>query len=173
MADTVPALISLGASLEIMGVRGIRTASLEALYTGDPLLPFNLSQGEVITKLRIPRSDQLKGTAFTKVSVRGGMEFAALSISVSLKTNSHDATCRSAKITLGSLASAPIQARKAETFMAGQPLTADVLQKVSKIVASEVRPYSHHGYSTAYLKYAVEVYTRRALALAAEKVAIH
>jgi CO/xanthine dehydrogenase FAD-binding subunit len=173
MADTVPALISLGASLKIMSVAGIRITSLEALYTGDPLKPFNLSQGEFITGLRIPIPPQLDGTAFVKVSVRGGLEFAALSVGVSLEMTLHDATCRSAKITVGSIASAPLQTRKAEAFMAGQPLSADVFQEASKIIASEVRPFSHHGYSTAYLKYAVEIYSRRALALAAERVVTH
>lgn len=169
-SDTAPALISLGASISILGPQERRQLPLENLYTGDPLKPLAISDGEVLTEVILPGSLSLRGTAFVKFTLRGGMEFAALSVAVVLDMENDGSLCRGARITVGSVGAGPIRAVKGEHAVAGQSLSKKLFQEVARLVVSETHPFPHHGYSAAYLRACLEVETRRAFILAAEQI---
>lgn len=169
-SDTAPALISLGASISISSPKEKRQLLLEDLYTGDPLKPLAISDGEIITEVILSGSLSLRGTAFVKFTLRGGMEYAAFSVAVVLDMENGGSLCQRARITVGSVAAGPIRAGKGERAMAGQTFSKKLFQKVARQVVSETHPFPHHGYSAAFLRASLEVETRRALSLAAEKI---
>jgi len=169
-SDTAPALISLGVSATILGPKESRQLPLENLYTGDPLKPLAISDGEVLTDVLLPSADSLRGTAFVKFTLRGGMEYAAFSIAVVLDMENDGILCRAARITVGSVGARPIRAGKGENAMAGQRLSKTLFQEVAKRVATEANPFPHHGYSAAYLRACLEVEARRSLTQAAEQI---
>lgn len=169
-SDTAPALISLGASGSILGPKERRQLPLENLYTGDPIKPLAISDGEVLTEVILPGSLSLRGTAFVKFTLRGGMEYAAFNIAVVLDMENDGILCRAARITVGSVGAGPLRAGKAEKAMAGQKLSKNLFQEVAQLVVTETRPFPHHGYSAAYLRSCLEVETRRALNLAGEQI---
>jgi CO/xanthine dehydrogenase FAD-binding subunit len=73
-------------------------------------------------------------------------------------------TCLSSRIAVGSVAGAPLRARRAETGLEGQNLSrADVRRDAARSVAEELRPVAHHGYSAGHLRHCLEVEARRAL----------
>ena len=168
--DTAPALISLAASIDITGAEGERRISLESLYTGDALKPLDLSPGEIITGVCIPAPPPLGGTAFQKITGRGGLDFAALSVAVSLEMNPDGAICKKARVTLGAIAPKPIRAKEAEAVLAEEPLSDGVFQEAARVVTSHVNPVPHHGYSSGYLKYMMEVSVYRSLVRAATEL---
>ena len=172
-ADTVPAMISLRAILTIRGPEGVRQLPLERLYPGDALSARGLSSGEIVTEVVVPPQGPVSGSAFVKSSLRGGVEFAALTIAVVLQMDEDSALCREARITMGAISAAPVRALKAEKGLAGQRLFDDLFQQVAEIAASEVSPVPHHGYSSTYLRECIRPQTCRALRLAAEKVSQH
>ena len=167
-ADTVPALISLDARVEIVSANGSRQLPVEKLYTRDALKPLALSRDEIIREVIIINKDMVWGGAFTKFSVRGGVEFAGLTVAVYLEMANSAKTCETARITVGAVASGPVRAVKAEEAMAGQKLSDKLFQKIAEMVAAEIRPVMHHGYSAPFLKECLRVQTYRTLALAAE-----
>ena len=169
-SDTAPALISLGASASILGPKKRRQLPLENLYTGDPLKPLAISDCEVLTEVILPDSLSLRGTAFEKFTLRGGMEYAAFSIAVVLDMEKDGMLCRAARITVGSVGATPIRAVKGEYAMAGRRLSKNLLQEVARLVVTETHPFPHHGYSAAYLRTCLEVETRRAFSRAAEQI---
>lgn len=173
MADTVPALISLGTLVNIRGPEGYRQLPLERLYTGDALRPLAVSNGEIIAEVVVPSQAPMSGSALVKFALRGGMEFAALNLAVVLVMDDDGALCRKARITVGAVSAAPVRAVKAEEALAGQGLTKDLLQHVADVVAAEARPFPHHGYSTRYLRECLKVQTFRSLNLAAGRIPRH
>ena len=84
-ADTVPALICLDARVEIVSAEGSRQLPVEKLYTGNALQPLSLSQDEIIREVIITNKEAVWGSAFTKFSIRGGVEFAGLTVAVCLE----------------------------------------------------------------------------------------
>jgi 4-hydroxybenzoyl-CoA reductase beta subunit len=169
-SDTAPALISLGASAIILGPKKRRHLPLENLYTGDPLRPLVISDCEILTEVILPGSLFLRGSAFVKFTLRGGMEYAAFSIAVVLDMENDGMLCRAARITVGSVGAGPKRTEKGENAMAGQRLSKNLFQEVARLVVSETHPFPHHGYSAAYLRACLEAETRRALSLAAEQI---
>lgn len=169
-ADTVPALIALGALVNITGPENARQLPLEGFYTGDALRPLVLSGSEIVTEVIVPAQSSICGAAFVKFNLRGGMEFAALTVAVLLNMEDDRHNCNSARIIVGSVSAAPIRARKAEQAMVDQRLSTDLFQEVAQIIANEVSPYPHHGYSVRYLKECLKVQSGRALNRALERV---
>jgi CO/xanthine dehydrogenase FAD-binding subunit len=172
-ADTAPALISLGALVNIKGAESARRLPLEELYTGDALRPLAVSGSEVITEVIIPQQAPVGGSAFVKFSMRGGVEFAALNIAVVLDAEDDGILCRGARITVGAISAAPARIITAEEAMKGQPLSEELFDRTARIAASEVRPFPHHGYSAAYIRECLHIQCRQALKLASQRVRSH
>ena len=168
-ADTVPALICLDAKVEIVAADGGRQLPVEKLYTGNALQPLALSQDEIISAVIIPNPQTVRGTAFTKFSLRGGVEFAGLTVAVCLDMADGADTCAAARITAGAISAGPVRAFKAEKAMAGEALCDKLFQKIAEMVAGEIRPLMHHGYSIPFLRECLKVQTCRTLALAANR----
>ncbi len=163
MADTVPALISLKALATVADGEKTRSFPIEKLYSGDALRPLNLEHGEILTKLVLPVCKRRRSTAFVKFSLRGALEFAALSVAAVLEMEDDGRTCAEVRLTAGAIATAPVRLRKAEAALEGNILFSNLFRDIASIAASEVVPLPHHGYSSAYLKKCLEVQTRRAL----------
>jgi 4-hydroxybenzoyl-CoA reductase beta subunit len=167
MADTVPALICLDAKLEIESDTDSRQLAVADLYTGDPLSPIALSEGELVSKVIIPRSAPIRGSGFAKFRLRGGMEFGAVTVAVLLDGKDGGRACGKARIAVGSVSAKPVRAVKAEAVLIGEKLSDDLLREVAKKIATEVRPVMHHGYSVPFLRACLEVEANRILAKAA------
>ena len=169
-ADTVPALICLDARLEIVSAQSTRQLPVEKLYTGNALQPLDLSKDEIISAVIIPKRNAISGAAFTKFSLRGGVEFAGLTVAVCLETENGTGACAAARITAGAVSSGPVRAIKAEKAMVGETLSDGLFKNISERVAGEIRPIMHHGYSAAYLRECLRVQTHRTLNVAAKRI---
>jgi len=168
-ADTVPALICLDAEVEIIAADNSRQLLLEKLYTGDALKPLALSQDEIVGKVIIPQPEPVRGTAFSKFSLRGGVEFAALTVAVRLDVADKGENCYAARITVGAISAKPVRALKAEKTMVGEALSDKLFHEIAGMVASEIHPVMHHGYSIPFLKECLKTQTYRTLVRGAER----
>jgi 4-hydroxybenzoyl-CoA reductase subunit beta len=168
-ADTPPVLISLDAEVEIVGPGGERRTRLEDLYTGDALEPVSLERGELISRVFVPAASPGEGSAFVKFSLRGGVEFAGVSVAARLQLDGDGSTCCGARIVVGAVAGRPLRAREAEESLVGRTLTAESLEAIGAGVSTEVRPVAHHGYSAAYLRHCLGVQAKEALLAAWER----
>jgi 4-hydroxybenzoyl-CoA reductase beta subunit len=167
--DTAPALIALNAQIEVMSAGNIRRIPVEDLYSGYSLRPLAIFPAEIVSRVLIPKTMRPRGSAFMKFSLRGGLEFAGLSVAVLLEMMDDKATCEKARIVIGSVSAGPLRAREAEAMLSGKKLSTDLFHEVAQKVASEVKVFSHHGFSAAYLKKCLKVYTKDALTLAAQR----
>ncbi len=169
--DTAPALIALNAQVEIVSATNTRRIPVEDLYSGYSLRPLAIFPSEMVSRILIPKATRPKGSVFIKFSLRGGMEFAGLSVAVLLEMMDDRVTLNHARIVVGSVSSAPIRATKAETLLAGQKLSSDLFHETAETASKEIKPFYHHGFSASYLKKCLKVYTKDALDLATQRVA--
>jgi len=171
MSDTAPALISLGAEIRIMGPEGIREMPLEELYTGDARRPLALDPNEILFEVSIPPwSSGRHGEAFFKLSLRGGLEFAALSAAAVIEEKEDKKARYRARLTVGGVSARPKRARKGEAILAEGEFCEDLFSEVAGSVAKEIDPVPHHGYSRAYLAEALRVSTRAVLTRASTQL---
>ncbi len=169
MGDTVPALICLDAEVRIHSEDKTRQIPVEEFYTGDPLSPIALSEAELVSEIIIPVTAAPRATAFSKFSMRGGMEFGAHSVAVLLEMNENGRTCENARMAVGSISARPERAVKAEAALVGETLSEELLRDVAKKIANETRLVMHHGYSVKFLKHSLEVQAYRTLTLAVNR----
>lgn len=80
-SDVGPVLVSLDAKLVLEGPGGRREMPITDLYTGEPTRPYNLSQGEILTQIILPRK-RIKGV-YWKLRVRGAIDYPEASVAIS------------------------------------------------------------------------------------------
>lgn len=168
MSDVAPALMVLGAELEVVGEQGVRRLPVDALYTGDGLRPVALAGAELIRAVILPPAPPRSGWGFHKATVRGGLEFGMAVMAVRLALDA-DGTCTDARIALGAIRERPVQARNAERLIAGATPDAGLLARAAAEAAREANPLPHHGFSKRGLTDAIRVHLRRTLTAALER----
>jgi carbon-monoxide dehydrogenase medium subunit len=124
-----------------------------------------LAPDEIIMEVELPCSPPGAGWAFEEVSRRPG-DFAVAMVAAVVSVEAGRVT--QARLALGGVAMTPIRAEAAETLLAGQALSPDVIAAAAAAAARDAAdpPSDLHG-SADYRRHLVEVLTRRALAAAA------
>jgi CO/xanthine dehydrogenase FAD-binding subunit len=168
VADTVPALISLGAVITLTDGENVRSLPLGNLYTGDAVQPLDLEIGEILAGVIIPPAGAHCGMAFKKFSIRGGVEFAAFNVATLLhfdgdRQNADTQICTAARLTVGAISQAPVRLAEAEASLLGRQPTLALFKDVARIAVADIAPLPHHGYSSSYLKQCLAVTISRVL----------
>ena len=168
MSDVAPALIALGAEIELIGRDGRRRMPLEQLYTGNGLKPFTLNGGEIIEAVSVPAASAGSGFGYRKLARRGGLEFATAVIAATVVLDADATRCRQARIVVGAVRERPVRAEAAEQALVGRTFDEAVVAAAAKAVA-DVNPLPHHGFSKSYIVDSLRTYLRRVLAQAVER----
>lgn len=161
MSDVAPALIALGAELDLIGENGPRRVPLEQLYSGNGLTPFTLNAGEIIESVRVPAAAAGSGFGYHKLSRRGGLEFATAVVATTLRLEA-DGKCSDTCIVIGAVRERPVRAKAAEQALLGSTLDEAALAAAAKAVA-EVNPLPHHGFTKSHIVDSLRIYLRRVL----------
>jgi 4-hydroxybenzoyl-CoA reductase beta subunit len=169
MSDIAPALIALGADVEILGEAGVRLIPAAALFTGNALQPLTLTPAEIIRSVVVPPVRPGFGWGYHKSTIRGGLEFAMANIAVALYLEDDNQTCASARIVVGAVSEGPLRASTTEQALVGQRLDEQHLSKAAEEIGKEIKPLPHHGFTSSYLRENIQVHLRRTLAAAFER----
>lgn len=155
-ADTVPALVVLGASVVLYGGSGTRTMPIESFFIGPGKT--KRTNDEVLVGVVVPRLDPQPASVYLKLGLRAAMEIAIVGVAVSAQKD--EAGCwANVKIALGAVGPTVIRARKAESLIAGRQPSKDLHEAVAELAAEECSPRSRVAYKRAMVK----VHVRRAL----------
>ena len=149
-SDTAPALIALGAEVEITGPEGKRRLPLKDFFTGPGKTV--LQRGEIITEVTLPKPVQGSGSAFLKIS-RVAADIAKASAAVSLVRDGDRVT--SARLAFGSVGPTPMQASKAEQALSGHLFNEDLVTRAAQIASEEISPITDVRSTAAYRREAV------------------
>src|SRR5437868_11806369 len=107
-ADTAPVLVSLGASVRLVSVRGERVIPLRELFRDDGMDPYTRAADEILSEIILPPADGWQSICLT-LRRRGSFDFPILGVTVALRPAA-DGTVVDARITLGAVASHPLEA---------------------------------------------------------------
>lgn len=130
VADGVPPLLVLGATVELASVRGVRRMPL-----GDFLLDryrTALAPDELLVAITFRQSGEHDHTAFMKCTNRDGMALAVVSAAVHLRMASGD-TLVEASVAVGGASPVPLRLPALETALAGRAVSelASVIEAAS------------------------------------------
>ncbi len=160
-SDTAPTLCSLGAKVTLVKSRGERTIPLEELYRNDGIEFLTKGGGEVLQGITLPRSAFETRNVYLKLRRRGSFDFPVLGVAAALTFS--NGTCRSAKIVLTAVSSAPKIVVEAGRLLKGQKITRDIIDAAADAAGKESHPVDNADMDYWYRKRMTKVYVARAL----------
>jgi xanthine dehydrogenase YagS FAD-binding subunit len=125
--DWAIALVAFDARIDVLGPAGQRTIAVEELHREPghtPDIETVLQPGELILRIRVPKTAMGRASTYHKIRDRESYAFALASAAVVLDMEGE--AVRGARIAIGGLATRPWRARAAEQALVGKALTAEV-----------------------------------------------
>ena len=83
--DTPPALLCLGAEIEIAGPDGLRRTPLSEFYVNDGIVRLHLASNEIVVRVYLPESSAGWRGSYQKLRVRGSIDYPLAGVAVALK----------------------------------------------------------------------------------------
>lgn len=157
-ADIPPILITLNASLTLVGTQGERTLPLEEVFIGPGKTV--LANDEIITEIIIP-DQKYTGSGYYKFALRKSGALAVVGVAATI--NVEEDMIKDVKIALGAVSPTPVRAKEAEKFLIGKKISNELLEKAGSIASGECKPISDFRASAEYRTDLVRIYTKRVL----------
>lgn len=158
-ADTVPALVALGASVTLASARGERTVPLGDFYRDDGARPTTIAPDELITAIRVPPA--AGRAAFEKVTPREGIDFGLGTIAAVVEGANRRIT--GVAIVVNSIGSHPQRLRAAEAVVAAGGLTEASIEAATEVAREDLGEVTNLWTPAGYKRRLVRVLLGRVL----------
>jgi 4-hydroxybenzoyl-CoA reductase subunit beta len=133
--DLAPALLALGATVEIAGASGRRRLPLGDLYVEDGLAHLTLGADELIVAVELPPDPP--PSAYEKVRVRGAIDYPLAGVAVAL--GMADGVVASLRMALTGTNSRPFVIAGTDALV-GRPIDEKALADIDRLVQKQVQP---------------------------------
>jgi 4-hydroxybenzoyl-CoA reductase subunit beta len=165
-ADTAPVLVCLGAQARLVSARSERVLPVSELFRDDGMDPYTKAWDEILSEIILPPADGWR-SVYLKLRRRGSFDFPILGVAVALRF-ADDRTVAGARITLGAVASHPVEATEAAAQLVGQSLSPELIEAVAVAAAKRAKPLDNADLTINYRKQVTPVFVRRALSQLAD-----
>jgi len=160
-ADTVPALLVLGASAFVVNASGERVVPLAELYRDDGINNLRIGRDDIITAVVLPPADGWRST-YLKLRDRGSFDFPIVGLAAAVRLDGQ--VVRDARIALTAVGSRPMLVDGAASVLVGSKLEDDAIAAAADAAHKAARPMDNTSGTIAQRKKTVPVFATRALA---------
>lgn len=159
-ADSVPALLVLGAKVVVQAATGVRLIPLDQFFTGPRATV--MQKDEILIQILVPQQrPEMKGV-YLKLSPRHSMDLAV--VGVAATAHCEGGICTHIKIALGAVAPTPVRATGAERVLQDRKVSPELIDEAARSAVDHCNPRTDsHRASPEYRRDMVYVLTRRAL----------
>ena len=116
--DTPPALLCLGAELEIAGPTGLRRVPLMDFYTKVGDARMKLERNEMVTRVFLPEESSGWKGSYMKLRIRGSIDYPLAGVAVAFKKNG--GPIEAARVAITAVNPAPLLVTGAESALVGK-----------------------------------------------------
>lgn len=174
-ADSVPAMLALGAELRLASLAGERRLPLEEFLVGPGKTA--LSPGEIVAEICLPVSPGPVGSSFLKLGRRRAMAISVANAAAWIRVD--DGKVSDIRLALGSVAPTVVRCPKAEAALRGRRVV-DIEAEVRAsgdgdwlgVVRDDISPIDDVRASGAYRRRVAAPLAQRMVATALERTAI-
>jgi xanthine dehydrogenase small subunit len=146
IGDSMPALIALGAEVELRQGTGYRRLPLERLYLG--YQKKDLRPGEFVVSVIVPPSQPGRLFASYKLAKRIDQDISAVCGAFAVELSA--GRVMDARLAFGGLAAVPARARNAEKALIGRPWSRDTIGATIAALTADFTPLTDARASQAY-----------------------
>ena len=165
-ADTIPALIAVGAQCVIAGPDGERTIAVEDFVTG---VGRNcMEKGELLVRLKVAMPPANTGDSYLRFIPRTEMDIAVAGAGVSV-TLDGDGNCTAARVGIGAVAPTALLVPAAAAALIGTKIADAALDAAAAASSAASSPITDRRGTVEFRTHVVGVLTRRAASIAAER----
>jgi carbon-monoxide dehydrogenase medium subunit len=164
-ADSVPAMVTAGAKVTVIGPKGNREIAVEDVPAGPGRNV--LQPGEVITAIILPPRGKNGGDAYLRFIPRSEMDIAVVGAAVNLRLQGDKIT--EARVALGAVAAKVMLVPAAAQAIIGTTLDAAALEAMATAAVAAATPISDKRGTAAFRKDIVGVLVKRAARIALER----
>ena len=165
-ADSVPALVAIGAKVVIAGPKGLREVAVEAFPTGPGRTV--LEAGEFVTALKLPMPAPRSSDAYLRFIPRTEMDIAVVGAGVAI-TLADDGTCTAARLALGAVAPTVVLVEAAAETLVGTKIDDAALDAFAEAARAAAKPIDDKRGTIKFRKHVAGVLARRTAAIALER----
>jgi xanthine dehydrogenase FAD-binding subunit len=166
-ADTIPALIALGAQCVIAGPKGLREVRAESFCTAPGRNV--LQKGEILATIVVAPPVPFSGSAYERFIPRNEMDIAVAGAASWVKLSADGTTIEQARIGLAAVAPTPLFAAEASQWLSGKPATEKTFELAGELASEVASPISDMRGTAEFRLHLVGVLTRRTLEKAVER----
>ncbi len=165
-ASDLPAVVlALGAEVRVVGPKGERTITADNFFVD--MLTTALDPQEVLTEVRVPALHPGQGAAYIK-HPHPASHYAVVGVAAVI-TRDASGNCSGCRVAITGAGPKAVRASATEAALIGKPLTPENIAEAASHAADGMDFLSDAYASEEYRAHLVRVYTRRALAKAAER----
>lgn len=164
-ADSVPAMVTAGAKVTVIGPKGAREIAVEDVPAGPGRNV--LQPGEVITAIILPPRGKQGGDAYLRFIPRSEMDIAVVGAAVNLRLQGDKIT--EARVALGAVAAKVMLVPAAAEAIIGTTLDDPALEALAAAAVAAATPISDKRGTAAFRKDIVGVLVKRAARIALER----
>jgi 4-hydroxybenzoyl-CoA reductase subunit beta len=161
--DLAPALLALGAEVEIAGPQGRRRIPLSDLYVEDGRAHLALAPDEILVTVLLPPDPP--PSTYAKIRVRGAIDYPLAGVAVGLLVA--DGVMQQLSIALTGTNSRPFRLTGTDALI-GRPVDAEALHEIERLVQKQVQPMRTTVVSAQYRRLAASGLARRLVTKLAE-----
>ena len=154
--DLAPALLAIGADVEVAGVAGRRCIPLRDIYAEDGRAHLTLTDSELIVAVHLPFSPP--PSAYAKIRVRGAIDYPLAGVAVALGVRS--GLVESLRIAVTGTNSRPFVLADTDALI-GRPIDEEALQQIDRLVQRQVQPMRTTITSAHFRRIAAAALARR------------
>ena len=136
-ADSVPAMIAVGALAIVVGPQGRREVPVEDISVAPGRT--SLQKGELVASVFLPPRPPHSGDAYLRFIPRSEMDIAVVGAGVSL-TLGEDGVCIAARVALGAVAARPLLVEEAARALIGTRVDEEALKALAAAASAACRP---------------------------------
>jgi len=159
-ADAVLPLLTMDASIVVLGRKGERVLPLKDFFIGPGSTRCDAE--EIVTSLRLPKPEFPWTGAFEKLGLRQAMAIAVVNVAGNLLWVNGEVA--QARLALGAVAPTPMLAEQAAHILVGTKLEDEAIREASRLAREAATPIDDVRASASYRSKMVQVLTWRCLA---------
>lgn len=159
-ADTIPALLVLGARLRLLSPAGSRELPLSDFLRFDGLRPHAIGTDELLVGVWLPGAPGLGASA--KLRPRGSIDFPQLSLSAFARLEGLEARIEELRLAVGATNPQPRLLPGLDAFL-GQPLDEERIQAIGELCWQRTRPQGSLVGDPGWRRQVARVFTVRLL----------
>jgi 4-hydroxybenzoyl-CoA reductase subunit beta len=165
--DTPPALLCLGAEVEIVGSNGARLVPLKDFYTNVGDARMKLERNEMLTRVFLPEYSLGWKGSYKKLRIRGSIDYPLAGVAVALKQDGN--TVEDARVAITAVNPAPHLVKGADNALVGKQIDEHVAAVVGELAAKMAKPLTTSALTPEYRREIVKVYAKRAVMAAGKQ----